>query len=80
MRIITAHLDEVGESYAEHFRHAAYYGVRMTGAGLACLLHAAIPGLCKTTGSRCIWTLYHKMTNRGRVPPAYEADLLEYQI
>jgi hypothetical protein len=50
----TAHPRAVGESYLEHGRVAGAVGVRMIAAGFACLVHAVLPFLFVTTGSRTI--------------------------
>ncbi len=65
----TQHPHEVGETYAEHFTVAGSFGVAMILGGLACLVHAALPFLCTTTGSRTIRRLHDRMvTNRTRAP------------
>jgi len=61
------HLQEVGESYDEHFAHAGRYGLVLIGAGLACLVHAVLPFLFEQTGSRCVSRLYAHMAGRGRM-------------
>jgi hypothetical protein len=61
------HLQDVGESYDEHFFHAGRYGLVLIGAGLACLVHAVLPFLFERTGSQCISQLHAHMTGRGRM-------------
>lgn len=63
------HLQDVGETYDEHFVHAGRYGLVLIGAGLACLVHAVFPFLFERTGSQCISKLYDHMAGRGRVAP-----------
>jgi hypothetical protein len=64
-KLFLEHPRSVEEGYFEHFRVAAGFGSRMFLAGLACLVHAAIPGLCVRTGSDAIRELHHRMvTNR----------------
>lgn len=63
------HLQDVGESYDEHFVHAGRYGLVLIGAGFACLVHAVLPFLFEKTGSQCVSKLYAHMANRGRVTP-----------
>jgi len=65
---ISGHLDEVGESYGEHFRHAASFGVKMILGGLACLVHAVCPFLCEKTGSETIRGLHRRMAPRADKP------------
>jgi hypothetical protein len=63
----TGHPRSVGESYGEHLRTAAWFGVTMLIAGLACLVHALIPGLFVRTGSAAIARLHDRMiVNRAR--------------
>jgi hypothetical protein len=76
---LNKHLDEVGETYGEHFVHAGGYGVTLVVAGLACLVHAALPFLFERTGSDAIRTLHGRMASRGRMDPPTAAELM-YQI
>ncbi len=63
----TKHPNDVGESYAEHFAVAGSFGIAMMLGGLACLVHALLPFLCTTTGSRTIRGLHERMvTHRVR--------------
>jgi len=63
------HLQDVGETYDEHFVHAGRYGLVLIGAGLACLVHAVLPFLFEKTGSQCVSKLYAHMAGRGRMAP-----------
>jgi hypothetical protein len=62
-----AHLAEVGESYFEHMRFALLVGALAAGAGLACMLHAIIPGICQTTCSRAVASLQRLFADRGQL-------------
>ena len=63
----TRHPHEVGETYGEHFAVASGFGTSMILGGLACLVHAVLPFLCTTTGSRTIRRLHERMvTHRVR--------------
>jgi len=66
---LSQHLDDVGETYGEHFAHAGGYGVAMIVGGLACLVHAVAPFLFERTASDCVSRLYGRMARRGRVAP-----------
>ena len=59
-----AHLAEVGESYLEHMRFASLVGALAVGAGLACLLHAIVPGACQTTCSSVVASLQRLFVDR----------------
>lgn len=61
----TDHPREVGETYGEHFAHAAGFGIRMIGGGIACLIHAVFPFLCVTTGSRTMNQLHSRLHGRA---------------
>jgi hypothetical protein len=75
-RLFLDHPRAVGESYLEHQRHAFGFGIALLGAGLACLVHALVPGLFVRTGSEAITRLHDRMVanriapSRGRVAPA----------
>ncbi len=61
----TKHPHEVGETYGEHFGVASSFGFAMLRGGLACMVHAFLPFLCTSTGSRTIKQLHERMvTNR----------------
>lgn len=75
LRLFTEHPASVGESYAQHCGTAAYFGVRMIFAGLACLTHGLLPFLFVRTGSRAISDLNDRMIARRRgTPPAVVSD------
>ena len=66
-RLFREHPESVGESYLEHLFQASYFGVRMLVAGFACLVHAILPCLFKTTGRKAISELHTKMVvNRAK--------------
>jgi hypothetical protein len=69
-RFFTEHPASVGETYGEHFVFAVSLGSRMVLGGLACMLHGAVPELCKTTGSRTIRTLVLRLVPGQRQAPA----------
>jgi hypothetical protein len=66
-RLFTQHPRSVGESYGEHLGVAGSFGLRLTLAGLACLVHGLLPFLFVKTGSNAIRALHHDMvTHRQR--------------
>jgi Family of unknown function (DUF6356) len=74
--LFVEHPESVGETYGEHLGVAFSFGVRMIGAGLACLIHGLVPGLFRTSGSAMIACLHNEMvTNRRRklLSPAAQA-------
>ena len=57
----TAHLSNIGESYAQHFLHAIYYFVMLLTVAVCALIHAILPFLFEKTASQIISKLYSKM-------------------
>jgi hypothetical protein len=57
----TRHLEEVGETYFEHGRHALSFSFFMLLGSVACFVHALFPFLFEKTGSGLIERLYDKM-------------------
>jgi hypothetical protein len=67
IRLFLEHPRSIGESYGEHMRAAGGFGVTMIVAGLACIIHAIIPGIYRTTGSDTVDRLHATMVvNRRR--------------
>jgi hypothetical protein len=67
LRAFTEHPASVGETYSEHMGRAACFGLRMIGAGVACLVHALLPFLFVRTGSSAIAELNDRMVVNRRV-------------
>ena len=66
--MLTKHLNEVGETYFQHFRHAAGFAGTMMLAAIACMIHAVLPFLFERTGSNCIRYLHDRMVlNRANL-------------
>jgi hypothetical protein len=67
MRRFQEHPRSVGETYTEHAMHAARFGATMLLGSLACFVHAALPWICMTTGSRTVVRLHDRMViNRSK--------------
>ena len=64
-KLLMAHPRDIGETYGEHAGHAVYIGLRMLGGGLACLVHAVLPGLFVRTASEAVDDIQHLMTKRS---------------
>ena len=74
-RLFVEHPESVGETYGEHMSVASWYGVRLMGAGLACMVHAVLPCLFVRTGSATIERLHGHMTGRlGPLTTSSETD------
>ncbi|MHA1536743.1 MAG: DUF6356 family protein [Alphaproteobacteria bacterium] len=69
-RLFTDHPATVDETYGQHFSVAGWYGMRMLGGGLACLVHAVFPFVFLRTGSATIKHLHQHMTSRMGSPNA----------
>ena len=70
MKFLTAHLDDVDETYFQHMGHALGFSVTMLLTALACAVHALAPFLFVKTGSRCIQVLHDRMAvNRRNLSP-----------
>lgn len=63
-RLFLAHPRALGMSWAEHGMGAVLIGTRMVGAGLACIVHALVPGFFTETAGRTVKELYDHMTRR----------------
>ena len=62
------HLEEVNESYFEHFWHAMSFAVHMLIGAFACAVHAVLPFVFEKTGSSKINVLYDRMVvNRSNL-------------
>ncbi|MBB3878105.1 DUF6356 family protein [Sphingomonas pseudosanguinis] len=81
-RLFTEHPESVGESYVEHFGVAARFGAIMIVGGVGALVHAVVPGLCKTTGSDAVARLHAEMVAKRRRKQAAQtqAKTVEYVI
>lgn len=85
-KLFLEHPRTVGESYWEHGRVAGKFGLEMVTGGIACLVHAAVPGLFAKTASDCVKRLYAQMRSRQpglagrRMDHEDQAWLPEYEI
>lgn len=76
-KLFIDHPRTIGESYGQHAGTALRFGWRMVVGGLACMVHAVIPGLFVKTASRTVVQLDAEM--RGR-KPSPEAEEFAYVI
>ena len=63
-RLFVDHPRTVGEGYFEHMRASLGVARRLAAASLGCVVHAVVPGLCKTTGSTAILKLHAEIAPR----------------
>jgi hypothetical protein len=78
-RLFTEHPRSLGMSWLGHGVGAAKIGVVMIGAGLACIVHAVVPGWFTQTAGRTIMKLHDHMTRR-RAGAANPNAWPEYEI
>ena len=64
-KLLLEHPRDIGESYAEHAGHACYIGLKMIGAGIACLVHALLPGLFVRTATATVDDIQNRMIQRA---------------
>ena len=60
----THHPHDVGESYFQHLAHALKSGLRLTGSGIACIIHAFLPFLFVHTASDTVRTMHKGISKR----------------
>lgn len=63
-RLFQDHPKSLGLSWAEHGSGALAIGARMVASGLACIVHAAVPGLFTETAGRTVASLHGQMMKR----------------
>jgi hypothetical protein len=63
-RLFRDHPKSLGMSWAEHGAGAVVIGARMVGGGLACFVHAAVPGLFTQTAGKTVLSLHDHMMQR----------------
>jgi hypothetical protein len=63
-RLFFEHPRSLGMSWAGHGAGAVVIGARLVGAGLACLIHAVVPGLFTQTAGKTVTSMYDHMARR----------------
>lgn len=63
-RLFIDHPASVDESYFEHMFASLKTAGKLGRAAAACVVHAMVPGLCKTTGSTAILKLHAEVMPR----------------
>jgi hypothetical protein len=71
-KLFTDHPRTIGETYGQHARTALSFGWRMVVGGLACMVHAVVPGLFVKSASRIVVQLNAEMRGRKPSPGAEE--------
>ncbi len=78
-RLFGEHPAQLGMSWLEHGRGAVAIGVSMVGAGLACFVHAIVPGWFTQTAGRTVARLHDLMHHR-RAGAANPEQWPDYEI
>ena len=78
-RLFTEHPRTLGMSWWGHGVGAVKIGLTMIGAGIACLVHAVVPGWFTETAGRTVMHLHDHMTRR-RAGAADPNAWPEYEI
>jgi hypothetical protein len=65
-KLILDHPRDIGETYTEHASHALTIGGKMLYSGVACLVHALVPGLFVQTASRTVEDIQALMDSRAQ--------------
>jgi hypothetical protein len=78
-RLFLEHPRSLGMSWVEHGVGAVAIGARLVGAGLACLVHAIVPGVFTQTAGKTITHMYDHM-NRRKAGAASPEDWPDYEI
>jgi hypothetical protein len=63
-RLFLEHPRSLGMSWAGHGVGAVAIGVRLVGAGCACLVHAVVPGMFTQTAGKTITDMHAHMVKR----------------
>jgi hypothetical protein len=75
-KLFVTHPESVGETWFEHLCHAGWFAGMMLYGGVACLIHALVPGACEKTGSQVITLLHDRMVvNRVKTPKIADEDV-----
>ena len=78
MNPFKAHPASVGETYAQHFRFALRFGVKMTAGGLAAIVHSLLPFCFVTTASRISDELVKmRAASRGRTVRVVDVQTMQ---
>ncbi len=66
--LFTSHPHSLGETYGQHFRYAMLTGLKITFAGLACIIHSIFPFMFITTASDSLKEIHQNIADR-KTPP-----------
>lgn len=78
-RLFLEHPRSLGMTWAGHGIGAVGIGVRLIGAGLACVVHAVVPGIFTQTAGKTVTHMYDHMARR-RAGAANPENWPDYEI
>jgi hypothetical protein len=78
-RMFLEHPRSLGMTWASHGLGAVAISARLIGAGLACLVHAIVPGLFTQTAGKTVTHMYDHM-NKRRAGAANPEAWPDYEI
>jgi hypothetical protein len=78
-RLFLEHPRSLGMSWAGHGAGAVKIGARLVGAGIACLVHAVVPGWFTQTAGKTVTGMYDHMMGR-KAGAANPDDWPDYEI
>ena len=78
-RLFAEHPQSLGMSWAGHGIGAVAIGAKLIGAGVACLVHAVVPGWFTQTAGKTVTSMYDHMTKR-RAGAANPENWPDYEI
>jgi hypothetical protein len=78
-RMFSDHPRSLGMSWARHGVGAVAIGVKLIGAGAACLVHAVVPGWFTQTAGRTVSRMHEHMIER-RAGATNPSDWPDYEI
>lgn len=78
-RMFLEHPRSLGMSWAGHGAGAIVISARLVGAGLACLVHAVVPGVFTQTAGKTVSHMYDHMMKR-RAGAANPENWPDYEI
>ena len=75
-RLFLDHPRSLGMSWAGHGAGAVEIGAKLIGAGVACVIHAAVPGWFTQTAGKTVTRIYDHMAKRkaGASDPEHWPD------
>ena len=78
-RLFLDHPRSLGMSWAGHGAGAVKIGGELIGAGMACLVHALVPGLFSQTAGKTVTRIYQYMMER-KAAAANPENWSDYEI